>query len=299
MSKAWLSNNAITLAGAAAVLCGLLFLSLTGAPPRLLLINLVALSAGIALLAIARLLPVPSLRPLLLLGAAAATLATALFGVTAEGAARWVMVGGLSLQPSLILLPALLLAHVTRPDRWSSLAIALAALAMALQPDRSLAAAIALVTLTDAACRRTPTAWLTTAAPLLAFAVTAIRPDDLPAVAHVDQILWTSVVDQPLAALAIWTGTLLLFVPALVLWRRGLVTEAAGFTTLWACLVAAAMLHNYPTPLVGYGASSILGYLLVALTLPLGRQSADPQTNPSVAAFDDTLGIWRVAATVR
>ena len=299
MRRSLLAANVVPFAGAAAVLCGMLFLSLTGAPPRLLLINLVALGTGIALLAIARLLPVPSLRPLLLLGAAAATLATALFGVTAEGAARWVMIGGLSLQPSLILLPALLLAHVTRPDRWSSLAIALAALALALQPDRSLAAAIALVTLTDAACRRTPTAWLTAAAPLLALAVTAIRPDDLPAVAHVDQVLWTSVVDQPLAALAIWTGTLLLFVPALVLWRRGLVAEAAGFTTLWACLVAAAMLHNYPTPLVGYGASSILGYLLVALALPLGRQSADPQTNPSVTAFDDKPGIWRVAASGR
>ena len=103
MSKAWLSNNAIALAGTAAVLCGLLFLTLTGAPPRLLLINLVALGAGIALLAIARLLPVPAARPVLLLSAAAALLATALFGTAAEGATRWVVIGGLSLQPSLIL----------------------------------------------------------------------------------------------------------------------------------------------------------------------------------------------------
>jgi hypothetical protein len=299
MGKAGLSNNVIALAGAAAVLCGLLFLSLTGAPPRLLLINLVALGAGIALLAIARLLPVPSARPLLLLGSAAALLATALFGSAAEGATRWVVVGGLSLQPSLILLPALLLAHVTKPDRWSSLAVALAAVAMALQPDRSLAAALVVVTLVDAAFRRTPAAWATAAVPLLALAVTIVRPDNLPAVAHVDQILWTSSADQPLAASAVWAGTLLLFVPAFVLWHRGLVGEAACFAALWATLVLSALLHNYPTPLVGYGASCILGYLLTALALPALRRGEVTQVRATSSSDATTPGTLRVAPSAQ
>lgn len=299
MSKGWLSNNVIALAGATAVLCGLLFLGLTGAPPRLLLINLVALGAGIALLAIARLLPVPSARPLLLLGAAAALLATALFGVSAEGATRWVVVGGLSLQPSLILLPALLLAHVARPDRWSSLAVALAALAVALQPDRSLAAAIVAVTLVDATFCRSPAAWVAAAAPLLALATTVIRPDDLPAVAHVDQILWTSFTAQPLAALAVWTGTLLLFVPAAVLRRRGMAVEAATFTALWATLVVSALLHNYPTPLVGYGASCILGYLLTALSLPALHSAGAGQRRAGRNSVSTTPGTWRIAPSAR
>ncbi len=295
MGKAGLSNNVIALAGAAAVLCGLLFLSLTGAPPRLLLINLVALGAGIALLAIARLLPVPSARPLLLLGSAAALLATALFGSAAEGATRWVVVGGLSLQPGLILLPALLLAHVTKPDRWSSLAVALGSVAMALQPDRSLAAALVAVTLVDAAFRRTPAAWVTAAVPLLALAVTIVRPDNLPAVAHVDQILWTSFADQPLAGSAVWAGTLLLFVPAFVLWHRGLVGEAACFTALWATLVLSALLQNYPTPLVGYGASCILGYLLTALALPALRRGEVTQARATSSSDATTPGTLRVA----
>ncbi len=298
MRTSWLAANSVPLAGTAAVLCGLLFLFLTGAPPRLLLINLVALGAGIALLAIARLLPVPTARPLLLLGSAAALLATALFGSAAEGATRWVVVGGLSLQPSLILLPALLLAHVAKPSRWSSLAVALAALAMALQPDRSLAAALVAVTLIDAAFRSTHAAWATAAIPLLALAVTFVRPDNLPAVAHVDQILWTSFVAQPLAAIAVWTGTLLMFAPAVVLWRRGMTAEMASFTALWACLVASAMLHNYPTPLVGYGASCILGYLLVALALPAARRTTGTRVSARNTA-DDTPGTWRVAAAPR
>lgn len=296
MRQSWLAANTVPLAGAAAVLFGLLFLTLTGAPPRLLLINLVALGAGVALLTLARLIPVPAARPILLLSSAAALLATALFGATAEGATRWIVIGGLSLQPSLILVPALLLAHVARPGRSSSLALVLAALAMALQPDRSLAAAIALVALIDAFARRTPAAWVTAAAPLAALAVTIIRPDDLPAVAHVDQILWTSFADQPFAAVAIWTGTLLLFAPSLVLWRRSLRAEAASFTALWACLVVSAMLHNYPTPLVGYGASSILGYLLMALALPRGEQMKESRISPVRRPIDDMSGTLRIAS---
>ncbi|WP_426265902.1 hypothetical protein [Sphingomonas sp. LHG3443-2] len=299
MRTSWLAANSVPLAGTAAVLCGLLFLFLTGAPPRLLLINLVALGAGIALLAIVRLLPVPAVRPLLLLGSAAALVATALFGSAAEGATRWVVVGGLSLQPSLILLPTLLLAHVAKPDRWSSVAVALAALAMALQPDRSLAAALVAVTLIDAAFRRTPAAWATSAVPLLALAVTIVRPDNLPAVAHVDLILWTSFADQPLAALAVWTGTLLLFVPAFVLWRRGMAAEAVCFTALWATLVLSAFLHNYPTPLVGYSASCILGYLLTALALPALRPSGVRQARAARPSDPATPGTWRVSAAAR
>ena len=71
---------------------------------------------------------IPGAWPRSVVGSAAALLATALFGATAEGATRWVAVGGLSLQPSLILLPPLLLAHVARPDRWTSTAVAIAAL---------------------------------------------------------------------------------------------------------------------------------------------------------------------------
>jgi hypothetical protein len=270
MSRSWLSRNVLPIAGAAAVLCGLLFLQQTGAPPRLLLLNLAALGIAVAVLAIVRLVPLSgtAARRILLLLAATALLATALFGATAEGATRWVLVGGLSLQPSLILVPVLLLAHVSKSDGWSSAAVALSALAMALQPDRSIAAVIAAVVLVDAGFRRTAAAWLLAAACSAAFAATLLQPDHLPAVAHVDQLLWTSFAAEPLAATAIWAGTLLLFVPAGALWRGGQRAEAAAFAALWSILVASALLGNYPTPLVGYGASAILGYLLAALAWP-------------------------------
>jgi hypothetical protein len=299
MGKAWLSANIVRVAGTAAVLCGLLFLALTGAPPRLLLINLVALGVGLAVVAIARLLPrpTPAVRDALTLSMAAALLATALLGTEAEGATRWIAIGSLSLQPSLILVPALLFAHVGAPGRWTSLAIALAALAVALQPDRSVAAALAAVTLVDAVLRRTRGAWLTAIAPLAAFAATLGQPDLLPAVAHVDQILWTPLRAEPLAAIAIWTGTLLLFLPAVSLWRRAHILPAVAFTALWAVLVLSAAVGNYPTPLVGYGASCILGYLLAALALPDASRSgaaAQAQSGDPVGSGDPPAS-WRLA----
>lgn len=270
MQGGFLSRNMVAAGGTGAVLCGLLFLGQTGAPLRLLLINLVTVGVGVALVAIVRLLPpLPrQARGPALVAAALALIATALFGVSSEGASRWVLAGGLALQPSLILVPLLLLAHVARPDRWSGFAVALAALAMALQPDRSVAAAILAVTLVDAAFRRSPAASGLAAAALGAFAVTLLRPDRLPAVPHVDQLLWTSFSAEPLAVTALWAGTLLLFLPALLLWRGGGRPQAAAFAALWSTLVLSALVANYPTPLVGYGASSILGYLLAALALP-------------------------------
>lgn len=299
MRARWFRGNVVPVSGAASVSCGLVFLWLTGAPLRLLLINLVALGVGVALITIGRLLPAPgiALRRALLLAASLSLVATALFGMAVEGASRWVLVGGLALQPSLILVPVLLLAHVIKPDRWSSAAVAIAACAMALQPDRSLAAAILAVTVVDAFRRRSPEALTTSLAALAGVIATQLQPDLLPAVPYVDQILWTSFAAQPLAAGSLWLGILLLFVPALMLWRGGDRPTPSAFAALWATLVLSAALHNYPTPLVGYGASCILGYLLAALALPgpaarglrTGRQSLAP------AATDEQSGTWRIS----
>jgi hypothetical protein len=58
-------------------------------------------------------------------------------------------------------------------------------------------------------------------------------------------------------------GALLLVVPAI----HGFESSKQGdaydvFGTVWIGVVVAAALGNYPTPLVGYGGSAVLGYLL-------------------------------------
>ena len=44
--------------------------------------------------------------------------------------------------------------------------------------------------------------------------------------------------------------------------------RSAVFGTVWLGVIVAAALGNYPTPLVGYGGSAILGYALSLSFMP-------------------------------
>jgi hypothetical protein len=114
------------------------------------------------------------------------------------------------------------------------------------------------------------------AAAVVAFAITLLRPDSLPAVPYVDQILYSAFQVHAFAGIAVVGGALLLVVPAVA----GLRTDPenrevhAVFGAVWLAVVAAAALGNYPTPLVGYGGSAILGYALSLTLMPRKAPSA-------------------------
>jgi hypothetical protein len=97
-----------------------------------------------------------------------------------------------------------------------------------------------------------------------------LRPDTLPAVPYVDGILYGAFDVHPLAGLAVVGGALLLAVPAVA----GRTLDARGghacavFGMAWLGMLLAAALGNYPTPLVGYGGSAVLGYVLSLAFLP-------------------------------
>jgi cell division protein FtsW (lipid II flippase) len=256
-----------------------------GAPSRYLLVNLAALVLGAtAWLALGR-----AVRPNLA-GAGPATLAlsvalllTALFGAAAEGASRWVNVGPLSLQVSLIVLPVMLILYARRPDSVGTAGIALAALALALQPDRAMAGVLtaALLALLLARPGRLPL--LAAAAAILAFGRTWLVPDSLPGTAYVDRVLYTAFDVHPAAGAAVAIGAAALVLPAaLGLWK-GAGDRAAllAFGGCWAAVVAAAALGNYPTPLVGYGGSAVLGYLLSVSLLPGGARETGARSVPA------------------
>ena len=94
---------------------GLVYMAAAGAPAIYLAVNALALVMGLAIVALmqssGQALRLPS-------GVAVALggllLATALFGGSVEGASRWIRIGGLSLQISLIVLPAMLVAFAQR-----------------------------------------------------------------------------------------------------------------------------------------------------------------------------------------
>lgn len=274
------------LCAAGAVALGLAYLSAAGAPSRYLLVNLAALVLGAtAWLALGR---AAGSR---LAGAGWATLAlalallmTALFGLAVDGASRWVSLGPLTLQVSLVLLPLMLVLYARRPDPVGTAGMIVAALALALQPDRAMAGVLAAGLLALLAADRSRLPMVAAAGAILAFGWTVLRPDRLPAVPFVDRILYTAFDVHWLAGLAVTVGAAALLLPSAVAARRPANERPAllAFGGGWAAVVAAAALGNYPTPLVGYGGSAVLGYLLSVALLPAGAsETFSPRAAPS------------------
>jgi hypothetical protein len=258
--------------GAGAVAMGMAYMLAAGAPSRYLLVNLAAMVLGAAAwFALGRTARLAGAGPFIL-ALAVALLLTAFFGVAADGASRWVSVGPLSLQVSLVVLPVMLVLYARQPDATGTAGMIVAALALAAQPDRAMAGVLVaglLGLLCAAPGRLSLTA---TAASLLAFGLTLVTPETQPAVPYVDRILYTAFDVHPLAGLAVVFGAAILLIPALIV-----ASKAAGerpaflvFGGCWLGVIAAAALGNYPTPLVGYGGSAVLGYLLSVALLPGG-----------------------------
>jgi cell division protein FtsW (lipid II flippase) len=260
----------------AATLLGLLYLHAAGAPATHLIVNALSLVLGLALVAVIRERPYGSRHSggvVLALGVM--LLATSIFGVSVEGAARWLRVGGVSLQISLVVLPAMLVLFARSGGILATAGIVLAAIALGLQPDRAMAGIMAAALAVLALYRRERGVVLALTMAGGGFAVALLRPDSLPAVPYVDRILHTSFDIHPLVGIAVLGGALLLVVPALAGVRRDPTNGAAHavFGVVWLGTVVAAAVGNYPTPLVGYGGSAILGYALSLSFMPRARNA--------------------------
>jgi hypothetical protein len=251
---------------------GLFYLAAAGAPLSYLAVNAAALAIG--LLAVGVAIEVGKHwrigGGIVAVALACLILLTALFGVSADGVTRWLSAGGIPLQPGLVLVPVIALGFARRRGAASLLAVLIAALALALQPDRAMAGALARAMAALALLRPERSVLRALGGALAGFAATLVRADASPAMPFVDQIFYSSFAVHPLAGLAVITGALLMLVPAIA----GSIRDPdhrpsyAVFGAVWLAVILAAALGNYPTPLVGYGGSAILGYLLSLLGLP-------------------------------
>lgn len=248
-----------------AVGLGLVYMTLAGAPLRYLGMNVAALAIGlVAFAATGRFVRQAGRLPgVVTLALGAALLATALFGISVEGASRWIRLGSVVLQPSLIIVPFIAVAFAQARGPFAMAGLVLAALALAIQPDRAMAGVLAAGLAALAIAK--PDRWTASAsiAAVVAFGATFLRADTLPPVPFVDQVFYTAFGVHALAGVAVLAGALLLLVPALAASLDQDRREVhAVFAAVWLAVIAAAALGNYPTPLVGYGVSAILGYLL-------------------------------------
>lgn len=279
------------ISASGATLLGLLFMALAGAPTGYLAINFGALVIGLLMMANLQHGFETSRRwqGVVVLAGGIALAATAQFGVEVEGAVRWIRVGPLALQPSLILLPMMMVSFARAPGIAATGGMGLAAVALACQPDRAMAGALAAGMLTLFACRREPGPLLILLASAGGFVTTLLQPDTGQAVPFVDQIVFRSFGVNWLAGCAVLSGLALLLIPAVAGLRMNddVRTAALVFGAGWAAVIAAAALGNYPTPLVGYGGGAVLGYVLSLALLPkVGNTRQDGIDEASRGAAD-------------
>lgn len=116
------------------------------------------------------------------------------------------------------------------------------------------------------------------------FVASMLQADVQPAMPYVDQILYSSFDVHPLAGMAVFAGAALMIMPSIIggLYDIERLETYAVFGIVWLAVIVAAALGNYPTPLVGYGGSAIIGYVVSLLGLPqrtnskaLDRQEVD------------------------
>ncbi len=267
-----------------AVMLGLAYMAFSGAPVRYLEINLGALFIGLMTLAVVGRVKLNARRwpEAMAIALTSVLLATALIGDRAEGAARWVKLGGLPVQPSLILLPVMIVGFARTRNALSTVGMIGAAIALAVQPDRAMAGVLAAGLAVLAVVRPDRLVMISLAAGIIGFATTLVRPDTLSAAPFSDQILYPSFAVHLLAGTAVLSGLILLIVPAFLGWHYDQPnrTAYAVFGTVWLAVIVAAALGNYPTPIVGFGGSAIIGYVLSLTMLPnsvntcLGEQTS-------------------------
>ncbi|EAQ30556.1 hypothetical protein NAP1_07250 [Erythrobacter sp. NAP1] len=262
----WLkSQGGAALALLAPALGGLAYLAFSGAPFSYLLVNAGALVLALGALIFVR-LPQPAAPTRGVAVSLLAVLALPLVtGPSLDGVSRWLPLGPLTLHAGFLAVPLFvrLVAHDALIRPWVTLTAILIAFA---HPDTGTALALTFAAISVAFAARDR--WTAVVAALGIFAaIGANFAGDLPPQPFVEGILTDLWPSQPLASAAL--AATLLASMVLVLkatdWPR---TERFALAGALAGFTLAALLANYPYPLIGYGAASILGWGLALARRP-------------------------------
>ena len=204
------------------------------------------------------------LAALLTVGALVATLLAP--GV--DGVHRWVRLGPVSIHTSALLLPLLLVAleRIERARGWwiASLLAVGVVLVLYLQPDAAQATAFAgaaVILLLPGAGRGAARRIALVSLPVVA-GLTWLRGDPLAPVAHVEEIVGLAgSLGMGWAAAAV-VSLLLLPVPFLLAGRGAGGRAGLALGAYMGITILATFVGHFPVPVMGYGMSPILGYLV-------------------------------------
>lgn len=272
-------HNAGALACSAAVLLGCVFMHSAGAPGHYVAMNLLSLAFALAtfrLLPRRRLQADERLRGQLSFAVGALMLVAGL-GQVLAGAAAWLRLGPVPFNLSWLLLPALLVASDLRPASrarpWATAGLVMAVGALVLQAD-ALLTGLAAAVLSVLACRRRTLALALLASASWASAAHLAQAWRAPeALAFVDKVLQGGF-ERNLAL-----GLALVLLQVLPLWTSWRHRQARVHGLVWGLVVALSLPGWLPSPLVGFGGSFILAYLL-SLALVAGDSAERPAASP-------------------
>lgn len=270
------------LALAVPVLAGLGWMALAGAPLHYLAINAGALVLGLAWIVLGRLPEGAGARRAMGVGLVVLFALPLLTGPQVNGVARWLPLGPLALHAGMLVLPPLLVIAAGQSDQQRDDAppLLLAALFVALlQPDAASAFAI---TFACVGLHHVGEDWRFGMVAIVGFFATiaAALRGELAAQPFVERVLVEAALAVPLAALALFAALvagfflLLVAVPLARPARYALAGSLFGFSVM-------AMMSNYPSALIGFGAAPILGYALVLAGRPDPAPDHGPNQEPA------------------
>jgi hypothetical protein len=272
-----MSQNRLGMAscGSAATLLGCAVMAHLGAPVPYIVMNFSALLFALAVVAV---LPSSAVsgdagRGWTALGAGLMLVAFAAHGRVLDDLGRWVRIGAIALQPTMVVVPWMVVALARRADSKAWIGIACAAAAIALQGDVALSSALlcGLLPGLQRAPGRLHGALLAWA--MVCWGVALLRGQPHVPLEYVDGVVAGAFMAGLAPGLTLCLGLALMLAPARPAWRRGSASAAGGlqfraFGAFWAAAVGAALCTNGQTPLVGFGGSAVLGYFLSLTALP-------------------------------
>lgn len=245
------------LALALPVLGGIAALWLMGAPSPFLLVNAGSLALGLAVIAF-----LPRLDAIKIRRGAIVTLLVLLAlplltGPHVNGIARWLPLGPFTLHAGMLAIP-MLTVLAARDEDYAAPILLVGMLVAALQPDAASGLALTFAAMGLYNAKRDWKDGIVAGTGFFATLVMWVR-GELPAQPFVERVLVDVAAIQPLAALALLACLVASFLlilhalPAPLAQRHALAGTLFGFSL-------AAVLSNYPSALIGYGAAPILGF---------------------------------------
>lgn len=259
----WLKDRLpAALALAIPTLAGVLYQAVWGAPLAFIAINGGSLVAGLLLIGFARIPERKRSQDALAAALTALLVAPLIFGPSIDGIARWISVGGISLHVGMIAAPLLvrLAASELRFGPWILLAGLLASYA---QPDLATCLALTLGAFAAAISHRS-VAMLAVSGLGGVASYGASLAAELPPQPFVEQVLPTAYDLSPVWAFVLG-GSLLAAALVLLTQARSHLRERLAVVATMCGFLAAALIGNYPYPLIGYGAASIMGFSFALL----------------------------------